>query len=381
MHDTKIPLGAFHPLTKEPEQLKIYVKDKKVMDTEFFLGYNHRGIEKIAENRTYDKVLYLVERICGICSNAHNSAFSHVVEESAGLEANDRAKKIRGIVAELERIQSHLLWLGTQSHYLEHDDLFKQAMNDRETSLDLLEKISGKRIHYGLAEFGGVKTDMNKETIKEIEKKTDLIEENAKEIYEEVMSRESYVNRLKGVAELSKKRAKELGVVGPVARASGIKMDSRKDKAYDAYPLVDFEVITDNKGDALARTEVRIKEIMESNRLINQFLEMPDQNPRGETEATLEEKRTTAQIEAPRGENFHYLHSGERTPKRLSIRPPTYANFMALPEMTIGERIKNAPLAVISIDPCFSCADRALIVNTETQEEKLKDFHEIIEKE
>ncbi|MFW5902980.1 MAG: nickel-dependent hydrogenase large subunit, partial [archaeon] len=255
MHDTKIPLGPFHPLTKEPEQLKIYVKDKKVVDTEFFLGYNHRGIEKIAENRTYDKVLYLVERICGICSNAHNSAFSHAVEKAAGLEPNERAKKIRGIVAELERIQSNLLWLGTQSHFLEHDDLFKQAMTDREVSLELLEKISGKRIHYGLAEFGGVKTDMNKETMREIKKKTDVIEENTKDIYEEVMSRESYVDRLKGVAKLSRKRAKELGVVGPVARASGLKIDSRKDNGYDAYPLVDFKVMTDKKGDALARTE------------------------------------------------------------------------------------------------------------------------------
>ncbi len=379
MHDTKIPLGPYHPLTEEPEQLKIYVKDKKVVDTEFFLGYNHRGIENISENKKYDEVLYIVERICGICSNAHNSAFSKAVERAAGLEATERAKRIRSIVAELERIQSNMLWFGTQSHFLEHDDLFKETMEYREKALDLLEKISGRRLHYGLADFGGVKDDINKETQQKLKKKINKLRERTEEIYKETMSREDYAERLNGVAELSKKRARELGVVGPVARASGLERDARKVNEYDAYPLIDFEVKTKKGCDALARTEVRLEEIIEGTRIIDRLLDLPDQEVKGVDEIEIDEEgRTTAKIEAPRGENFHYLHAGKNRPKRLSIRPPTYANFMAIPEMTIEERIKEAPLAVISIDPCFSCTDRALIVNTETGEEELQDFHDLL---
>lgn len=380
MHDTKIPLGPYHPLLKEPEHLRIYIEGEEIVDTEFFLGYNHRGIEKIAETRSYDKILYLVERICGICSNAHNSAFSKAVERAAGLEANERAKRIRGIVGELERIQSHLLWFGTNSHSLGFDTMFMHSMTYREEALNLLEKISGSRLHYGLADFGGVKKDLNKETQGKIKENTKSIKENTERIYEELMSNEPYIDRLKNVAKISKKRAEELGIVGPVARGSGIKRDTRKTDEYDAYPLVDFEVKTEKKGDALARTKVRLKEILESVRIIDQLLELPDQDPKGEDEIELEEKKVLARAEAPRGENLHYLHAKKGKPERLRIRPPTYANFIALPEMVTGGKIADAPAAVMSIDPCFSCTDRALIIDTETGEEKLQDFHQMVER-
>ncbi len=378
MHDTKIPLGPYHPLLKEPEHLRIYVEGEEVVDTEFFLGYNHRGIEKLATTKTYDKNVHLLERICGICSNAHNSAFTKAVERSTGLEAPERAKYIRSIVGELERIQSHLLWFGTLSHSLGFDTKFMHSMTCREKALDLLEKISGSRVHYGLSEFGGVKKDIGKETQKQIKDKIGKIKGKTEEMHEEIMSNNPYLERLEEVGELPEKRARELGVVGPVAKGSGIERDTRKTDEYDAYPLIDFKVITRKKGDCLARTQVRLEEIKEGVRIINQLLPLPKGEYRGEDTVQPEEDRIGARAEAPRGENFHYLHTGKRTPKRLRIRPPTYANFTALPEMVTGGDIGDAPATVMSIDPCFSCTDRACVIDTEEDEEEVKTFHEIL---
>lgn len=382
MHDTKIPLGPHHPLMEEPEHLRLYVKGEEVIDTEFFLGYNHRGIEKIAETRTYDKVLYLVERICGICSNAHNTAFTRAVENASGLEPNDRAKQIRSIVTELERIQSHLLWFGTQSHALGFDTMFNYSLTYREDALDILEKISGNRAHYGLSEFGGTKRDINKETQEKMKKKLKKIKENTEYMKRRLMSNEPHIQRLKKVGKISKKKAKELGVVGPVARGSGIKIDTRKQDKHDAYEEVDFKVITEKEGDALARTKVRLNEVLESVRIINQLIPLTKGENRGKEEIKIDTPvKTFARSEAPRGENFHYLHTGEKTPKRLRIRPPTYANFMVLPNMIKGGKIADAPASVMSIDPCFSCTDRACVIDTETDEEKMQTFHDLVDRE
>ncbi len=381
MKGTCIPIGPYHPLLKEPEHLKLYVEGEKILNVEFFLGYNHRGIEKLAESRSYDKVIYLVERICGICSNTHNSAFTKAVERAAGLEPSKKAKMIRSIMSEFERIQSHLLCLAVQSNLLGFDTLFMHAMTYREDVLETVEKISGARRHYGVSEFGGVRKDITKETAEFVRKKLGMIKANTQRLYEEIMSNDPYVERLKGIGVLKKKRAEELGVVGPVARGSGLKRDIREIEGYDAYYFTDFKVVRERKGDSLSRTIVRLKEIFESIEIINQLLDLPEQDYRGKDKVVLEEGiRSVARVEAPRGENFHYLLTGKTTPKRLRIRPPTYANFIALPEMLAGEMISDAASVVISLDPCFSCTDRACVIDVNSGEEKIITFQELVRK-
>lgn len=381
MHDTSIPLGPYHAVLKEPEHLRIYLEGEEIVNAELYLGYNHRGIEKIAETRPYDKVLYLLERICGICSNAHNSAFSKAVERAAGLNPTEKAKRIRGVIEELERIQSHLLWFGTYSHSLGFQGVFKDTMRYRETPLNILEKISGSRIHYGISEFGGVKKDITEETSKQLKKDVKKIKSRIENAYQELVSNQEYIDSLKNVAVLSKKEAEETGVVGPLARASGLEMDVRKDEPYDWYPEIDWEVKTMKEGDALARAKLRLKEAVESTIIIEELLELPKQNHRGGMNVKVKEGRTvTARVEAPRGENVHYLRTGKTKPERLRIRPPTYANFHPLPDMMIGEDVRDLPAAALSIDPCFSCADRACIVDSDTGKEDIKTFHEIVDK-
>lgn len=380
MHDTSIPLGPYHTVLKEPEHLKLYVEEKEVVDAELYLGYNHRGIERISETKSYDKVLHLIERICGICSNAHNSALTKTIERAAGLEPNEKAKRIRSIVEELERIQSHLLWFGTYSHSLGFQEIFLEVMDYRENPLEVLEKISGSRVNYGLSEFGGVKRDITEETAKETRKKMKKVKGKVKNTLQKLMSNQDYLDNLKEVAILKEKEARETGVVGPVARASNVKRDTRKDEPYDWYPEIDWEMKTKKKGDALARAKLRLEEVIESTRIIDQLLELPDQNHRGKEKVKIhEDKKKSARVEAPRGENLHYLHAGEKRPKRLRIRPPTYANFHPLPEMVKGEDVRDVPAAALSIDPCFSCTDRACIVDSNTGEEEVKTFHEIVE--
>lgn len=379
MHDTSIPLGPYHASLKEPEHLKVHLEGEEIVKAELYLGYNHRGIERISETRSYDKVIYLLERICGICSNAHNSAFSKAVEKAAGLEPSEKAKRIRCVTEELERIQSHLLWYATYSHSLGFQETFKETMKYRELPLQMLEKISGSRIHYGISEFGGVKKEITEGTAKQLRKKMKEVSEKARVSHEDLMSNEEYVESLKDVATLSRKRAKETGVVGPLARASGVKRDVRKNDPYDGYPELDWEMKTRKTGDSLARARLRLEEVVESTRIIDQLFEVPNQNYRGKMKVELEEgKISTARVEAPRGENVHYLHAEKLKPKRLRIRPPTYANFHALPEMMVGENVRDLPAAALSIDPCFSCADRACIVNSDTGKEEIKTFHEIV---
>ncbi len=380
MHNLQIPLGSYHPLMKDPEHFKIYLQDGKIVDTDLFIGYNHRGIEKLAEMKTYDKLPYLIERICGICSNAHSSAISRAVENAAGIEPNKKARYIRSVVAELERIQSHLLWFGTQSHSLGFDELFKDSLTCREHPLDLLEKISGSRIHYGLSEFGGTKKDITPEKQGVLKKELGEIRALTEAMKEDFSSNEQYTHKLENIGVLSKKKAGEIGVVGPVAKASGINLDMRLNGVNGAYSEIDFEAITRKKGDCLSRTEVRLDDIIQSIEIIEQLLPIPKGKHRGKGRIEIDEPiKTIGRAEAPRGENFHYLHAGKKKPLRLRIRPPTYANFMCLHEMAMNGKIADAPAIVISIDPCFNCTDRMCVIDLDENTEKVRTFHEIVE--
>jgi membrane-bound hydrogenase subunit alpha len=168
MANIKVPMGPQHPALKEPASFDLILEGEQIIDSVIKLGYNHRGIEKACEGRSYTQAVYLAERICGICSHSHSTAFVHAVEEIAGVEVPLRAQYIRGIVSELERVHSHLLWLGVAGHEVGFDTLFMYSWRDRELVMDILALISGNRVNYGMNTIGGVRRDIDAEQAKKI---------------------------------------------------------------------------------------------------------------------------------------------------------------------------------------------------------------------
>ncbi len=163
MEKIVIPIGPQHPALKEPESFRVILEGEKIVGVSLRMGYNHRGIEKACEERTYIQDLYLIERVCGICSHSHSTCFIQAVEEIAGVEVPKRALYLRTLVGELERIHSHLLWLGVAGHEIGFDTLFMYSWRDREIVMDILADLTGNRVNYGINTYGGVKRDVSKE--------------------------------------------------------------------------------------------------------------------------------------------------------------------------------------------------------------------------
>ena len=357
-----IPVGPQHPALKEPENFMLTVDGEYVVDVRARIGYNHRGIEKAMEDRTYIQNLYIVERVCGICSDSHMTCYVQCVEEAMDLEIPERAEYIRVIVAELERIHSHLLWLGVAAHEIGFDTLFFYIWRDREVVMDLLELISGNRVNYAMPTIGGVRRDITPEMEKELRKGLKILYERT-EYYKQIcLNEKTILQRAVGVGILTPRQAVELCAVGPTLRASGIKSDVRADDPYIAYDRIPFEVITYDWCDVAARIMVRIDEVLEAIKMIEYCL---DHMPRGPIRVKVPvmmkvpEGEVVSRVEAPRGELIHYLVSkGGIKPYRYKIRSPTLGNIPAVCEMLKGGYIADVPIVLAAIDPCFSCTDR-----------------------
>ena len=219
----------------------------------------------------------LTERICGICSHSHSTAFVQAVEEAGGIEAPLRAHYIRAIVGELERVHSHLLWLGVAGHEVGFDTLFMYAWRDRETVMDMLALISGNRVNYGMNTIGGVRRDLAPEHASQVVGMLDGLVART-EYYIKIATEEpTFKHRLAGAGKLSHEQAVALGAVGPTARGSGVARDIRKDDPYGAYQHLDVKVITSDLADVLGRTVVRVFELLESYKMLRQLItELPD---------------------------------------------------------------------------------------------------------
>ncbi|MCX5726448.1 MAG: NADH-quinone oxidoreductase subunit C [Candidatus Saganbacteria bacterium] len=272
-----VPFGPQHPALKEPESFSVALRGEKIQSIQIRIGYNHRGIEKACETQTYIQDLYLIERICGICSHAHSTCYVQAVEEIAGLEIPRRAKYVRTLIAELERVHSHLLWLGVAGHEIGFDTLLMYTWRDREAVMDLLADITGNRVNYGINTIGGVRRDISKEQGEKTIEVVKKLEEETKYYIEVAEEEATLIQRLSGVGKLEKEDAIRLGAVGPTARASGLLCDVRKDDPYAAYGELDFKVITDDHCDVYGRTVVRLGELLEAYSMVRQLIKnMPD---------------------------------------------------------------------------------------------------------
>lgn len=368
MHDAynfKIPLGPQHPALKEPEGFSIALKGEKILSVDIRLGYNHRGIEKACEERTFIQDIYLIERICGICSHSHSTCFVQAVEEIAGLELPKRALYIRTLIGELERIHSHFLWLGIAGHEIGFDTLLMYTWRDREVVMDVLAELTGNRVNYGINTIGGVRRDITLEQAQKVFKAIDILEERTK-YYVEIVSQEtSIIKRFSGIGVLSYEDALRLDAVGPTARASGVARDVRHDDPYAAYGEIVFDVITDNHSDIYGRTLVRLKELMESYKIIRQVLKnLPDGPLTVKAPRKVPRGESLSRYEAPRGEDMHYVRSnGTEKPERVKVRAPTLANIQAVKHMLKNRYLADMPIVIAAIDPCFSCTDRSISIN------------------
>lgn len=363
-----IPVGPFHPLQDEPENFVLTVEGETVVDIDVNIGYIHKGIELLAQQKTYDQVVFLVERICGICSITHTVCFCNAVEDLLQVDIPPRAKYIRTILGEIERIHSHLLWAGLAGHFIGYNTVFMWTWKYREPILDMMELLTGNRQSCGMLKVGGVRRDLDNHKFSDLLKTLDELEPKVHMIANAVQDDPVLKARLGGVGVLKKKDAIEYCVVGPTARASGVDIDVRRDEPYAAYSDLDWDVVVLNDGDVYAKFLVRIFEILESIKILRQAIK---QIPNGDYLLEIKEippGEGIGRYEAPRGEDIHYVRSnGSNFPERLKVRAPSYINIPSFHASCIGQQVADVTITLAAVDPCYSCTERMISAkNTST---------------
>ncbi|MGE5206971.1 MAG: NADH-quinone oxidoreductase subunit C [Chlamydiota bacterium] len=379
---TVVPFGPFHPTLDEPAHFRLYVEGEMVRGCEYRGFMAHRGIEKLAESvMNYNDIPVLAERICGICGCVHSVAYTQAVEAAAALRPPPRAEYIRTILLELERLHSHLLWVGLACHIVGFETLFMQAFRIREPVMWIAEKITGNRKTYGLCVVGGVRWEITTELKSELRRVLDKLEAEWTPVVGAVSRDKNIQKRTRGVGVADKNTVKNAGAVGPVARAAGVEIDCRRDHPYAAYDRVDFNVITAEGCDVWSRVVVRMKEVFESIAIIRQCLDKMEPGP---LQLEIKEELPVGRIglssvEAPRGESHHFVITGENNrPRRWRVRAPTYQNLQAVPAMIRDQQIADMTISLGSIDPCFSCTDRMETIQLRSGEKRTWSQKELL---
>jgi len=360
----KIPMGPYHPGLEEPYKLDMICDGETVIDAKLHIGFNFRGIEHLAETRNYVQVIALMERVCGICSFIHTLTLCQSMEKLTGWEAPPRAKYIRVVMAELERLHSHVLWAGIAAKLMGFKTMFMTCFELREKVMDVLQAISGNRVNYSMNRVGGVNRDIE-DPLALVKMVDDLEREMVKTVIPIFTTSKTALSRCAGIGVLTHEKALSCAAVGPVARASGINQDLRRDAPYAAYEEMQFEVPVQPDGDVKARLLVRALEILESCKILRQALTKmpPGELVHGDGKFNflkLTGNPATSRVEAPRGEVLYSVswREGSRNPARVHVRTPTFANMPAIRYMVMGARLADTPLIQASIDPCYSCTDR-----------------------
>ncbi len=370
--DYNLPVGPFHPLLEEAEFFKIKLDGEVVADIEMETGWMHRGIEKISEESTFDQSIFAVERICGICSASHPFACVNAFEDIDDIDIPLRARYIRSLVGELERIHSHLLWLGLAGHFIGYDTLWMWAWKYREPILEIIEKTTGNRNHYAMFRIGGVRRDFAPSLSDELNEKLDTVARKLTMVTKAAMDDPVLKSRLSGVGVLTKEAAIDYCAVGPTARASGVAIDVRKDEPYAAYDLVDFEVVVQEGGDVFAKTVVRILEVFESIKIIRQCIKALSKTGGAifNDAKSISAGEGIGRHEAPRGEVFHYIRSdGSNRPVRHKIRAPSYVNIPTYKASCVGENLADVLITLAAVDPCYCCTERSVKMQDENGKE------------
>jgi len=364
-----VPFGPVHPALKEPEYFKLIIEGERIVDVIPRIGYVHRGLEKAAEQRSWIQNIYMFERTCGICSFAHSTAYVQAVEGLLLYQLPERAKYIRLIVAELERIHSHLLWIGLMGHWAGFEILFMWVWKDREIVLDIVEAIAGNRIHKSLATIEGVKKDIPEALIPSFIERLKYVTTRT-HYYRNIVDTEStLLVRTENIGKISTDKLESLCAVGPLVRAAGIPRDVRRDDPYAAYGDVPLDMVTKSGVDIHTLMQQRLDEIVVSANMIIYALEhLPAGPVKIRVPPVIPKGENASHVEAPRGELFYFVKSnGGRTPDRVKVRTPTLANLPSALEMLKGHTLADVPVVLTGIDPCFGCMDRLSFLDLDSQ--------------
>jgi len=383
----ELNMGPQHPATHGVMRLRLHLDGEVIQKAEVIIGYLHRGTEKIAEHRNYMQVLPWTDRMDYLSPLINNLGYVLAVEKLLGVEAPERAQVIRTIMAELSRLESHLVWFGTSLLDLGAITPFFYAFREREKILDLLEMASGQRMNNTYMRIGGVMADLPPGWTDELRAFLDNFERELQEWHTLVTGNDIFLARTRGVGILRAEDAVSLGVTGPALRASGVNRDLRKLEPYLVYDRVDFEVPVRDEGDVFARYMVRMDEMRESVRILRQLLHRIPEGPillddfkivpppKSEVYRGMEELihhfklvsegfspppgEVYMGVEAPKGELGYYIVSdGSPQPYRFRVRPPSFVNLQALEHILPGHLVADVVAIIGSFDPVFGEVDR-----------------------
>jgi energy-converting hydrogenase B subunit N len=359
--ETEIPMGTVHPAALEPYRVRFFVEDEIVQEAEITIGVNHRGIERIMEGLPVEKANALTEKICGICSNAHIWNSCRTAEMGLNIEIPERAKYIRVIMSELERLHSHFLYLAHGCEVLSHETFSMRVFYLREIVMELLAMIGGNRVQYGCSVIGGVRPrcDLNEAKLLRLKNDMDAIEEGLTGFVDRFMADSILLSRVTGIGVLPQKQAIELAVTGPTLRATGVARDLRTTMfEYDDF---DFNVITQPDGDVKSNLVMRALESFESIKLIRQAIaNIPEGKVINRDWEMFDTDIIQSYIEVPRGTLYHSYALESGRVRHCIIRTPSMANIGAMQYACIGDQITDAQLCIVQCDPCFTCTDRAI---------------------
>lgn len=353
-----IPFGPQHPVLPEPIHFDLVTEDEKVVDAIPSISYVHRGLERLIEKRDFIDFVHVADRICGLCSFMHSMGYCQAVEAIMGIEVPERALYLRTIWAELSRIHSHIFWLGVAADAFGFESLFMQSLRLREVILNVFEATTGARVILGVCKVGGVRRDIDAETLKGIVNQLATLKKDLNDVCSVFIDDYSIKHRLAGVGTISRQDAYMLGCVGPMARASGLELDMRI-LGYSAYRYLDVAPVVETSGDCYARCLVRIREIFHSIDLIRQAA---GKIPEGEIDLKVKgapNGEYFSRIEQPRGEVIHYVKgNGSRFLQRFRVRVPTFSNIPAMIKILKGSEVADVPNIILTVDPCISCTER-----------------------
>ncbi|MGI6639792.1 MAG: NADH-quinone oxidoreductase subunit D [Desulfobulbus sp.] len=356
-------LGPQHPATHGVLRIKVTMDGEYVIKAEPVLGYIHRMHEKIAEQGNFAQFMPYTARMDYLHALAFNHGYCLVVERAAGIEVPERAEYIRVITVELNRIASHLLWWAAFLLDLGGFTPLLYAFDDREQILDLLERTTGSRLTYCYFRFGGVCNDIDDEFISGTRTFIDRLRKRLPVMYHSLVTGNIIlIKRIKDIGIISTEQCRRYGASGPVARGSGIDFDVRKHEPYSIYPELDFDIPVYNEGDSMARYMVRMDEIEQSLRIIEQALDkLPDGPIMAKVPKNLRPEAGTcyAAVETARGSLGHrLLCNGDRNPYRLKLRSPTFSNLSLFAEVAEGMMIADVLAFLGSLDLVIPEIDR-----------------------
>ncbi|MDQ0974481.1 NADH-quinone oxidoreductase subunit D [Bacillus niacini] len=348
-------VGPQHPSTHGVFRLVVKIDGEIITEATPVIGYLHRGTEKLAENLQYTQIIPYTDRMDYLSAMTNNYVICHAVETMMGIQVPERADFLRVMAMELGRIASHLVAWGTYILDLGATSPFIYAFRDREMIINMLNELSGARLTFNYMRVGGVKWDAPEGWVDGVREFVPYLREQLKGYHNLVSGNEIFLDRVKGVGVYSKEDAINYSLSGPNLRSTGVKWDLRKDEPYSIYDRFDFNVVTRDEGDCLARYHVRLEEIEESLKILEQACE---QFPaEGEIMAKVPKiikapkGEAFVRIESPRGEIGCYISSdGKKEPYRLKFRRPSFYNLQILPKLLVGENIANLIAILGAVD-------------------------------